>query len=76
MIRDLKPPSIQGFRFFSRRKGELMKYIVVLSFDVDNIEDVGKTLKKIDPPSIPGFSGEARVAIDPVATRIEEWLDE
>lgn len=53
-----------------------MKYMIVLTLDLDNPDDVAAALKVIDPPSIPGFSGVMRVAIDPVATQIEEWLDE
>jgi hypothetical protein len=58
------------------RYSSAMKYMIVLSFDLDGPEDVASVLKKIDPPSLPGFTGVARVTVDPVATRIEEWLDE
>lgn len=56
-----------------------MKYIVVLSLDLDGLsgpEALVEVLKKIDPPSLPGFTGTARIAVDPVASKIEEWLDE
>ncbi len=53
-----------------------MKYIVLLSFDLEHPGELGDVLKKIDPPNIPGFTGIARVAVDPVASQIEEWIDE
>jgi len=52
------------------------KCIVVLSFDFDHPDDLVKVFKAIDPPSLLGFSGKVRVAIDPVATTVESWLDE
>lgn len=52
-----------------------MKYIIVISLDLEDPDELGDALTKIDPPNIPGFSGKVRVAIDPVATQIEAWLD-
>lgn len=52
-----------------------MKYIVVISFDLEDPDDIGDVLIEINPPRLRGFSGKVRVAIDPVATQIEEWLD-
>jgi hypothetical protein len=53
-----------------------MKYIIVLSLDLTGPEELGEVVKKIDPTNVPGFLGLIRLAIDPVATQVEEWLDE
>ena len=57
-----------------------MKMIVVLSFDCepDNLPEI---LRHIDPPNIPYFSGECRVAIDDpsgekVASKVIRYLDQ
>jgi hypothetical protein len=62
---------LPGYRYTSA-----MKYLIVLSFDLDGPEGIADVLKKIDPPSLQGFTGVARVTVDPIATQIEEWLDE
>lgn len=49
----------------------MIKYLVVMEFELDGPTELAKTLKAIDPPSIPGFRGPLRVAIDPVATQVE-----
>jgi hypothetical protein len=54
----------------------MSKFLITLTFDLDNVDDLATVLKIIDPPHIPWFTGTARIAIDPVATRVEEWLDE
>lgn len=53
-----------------------MKYIMVISLDLKGFEDLSEVLTKIDPPHLPGFAGKVRVAIDPVATQVEDWLDD
>jgi hypothetical protein len=57
-----------------------MKFIVVLSFDCmpDNLPDI---LKALDPPNLPYFDGEARVAVDDpngekVASKVIRYLDQ
>lgn len=57
------------------RKGTVMKVLIVLSLEVPEPEEVATALLHIDPPSIPGFSGQARIVVDPHATTVEEWLD-
>lgn len=57
-----------------------MKMIVVLSFDCQP-DDLPQILKHIDPPEIPYFAGEARVAIDDpagekVASKVIRYLDQ
>lgn len=57
-----------------------MKCIVVLSFDCE-VDNLGDILKHIDPPTIPYFAGEARVAIDDpagekVASKVIRYLDQ
>lgn len=53
----------------------MAKVIVVLSFETTP-EAIPEILKRIDPPSLPGFAGQARVAIGPEAKYVETWLDE
>jgi hypothetical protein len=54
----------------------MMRAIVVVSLALDQPEQLAEVLDAIKPPSIPHFDGEIRVAIDPVATRVIDWLDE
>jgi hypothetical protein len=51
------------------------KFIVVLSFETTP-EALPDILKRIDPPSLPGFTGQARIAVGPEAKYVETWLDE
>lgn len=53
----------------------MAKAIIVLSFETTP-EQIGTILEKINPPSLPGFAGAARVAIGPEAKYVETWLDE
>lgn len=53
-----------------------MKCLMVLTFDLDTPEDAPRILKELNPPDVQGFTGIARVVLDPHATAIEEWLDE
>ena len=53
----------------------MAKFIIVLTFDT-NPDEIAEVITKINPPSLPGFAGTARIAVDPVATKVEEWLDE
>lgn len=52
------------------------RLLVVLSFDIPNADVVTEILTAIDPPKLPYFAGAARIAVDPVSTQIEKWLDE
>lgn len=52
-----------------------MKVIVVLSFDLQNPEDIVQVVKAINPPSLPYFAGEARITNDPWASTVTDWLD-
>jgi hypothetical protein len=53
-----------------------MKVIVVISVDVPTPGDITQVLEYLDPQSIPHFAGKVRIAIEPVATQVETWLDE
>lgn len=53
-----------------------MKAIVVLSFDMPEPEGIAEVLRLIDPPHLPHFSGEARIAVGAEAKYVETWLDE
>lgn len=53
----------------------MAKAIIVLSFD-STPEDLAAALRKIDPARLPGFTGEARIAIGPEAKYVETWLDD
>lgn len=52
-----------------------MKVLVFLTLDVANPEDLPGILESINPSRIPAFKGPLRVAIDPIATSVEEYLD-
>jgi hypothetical protein len=52
-----------------------VKVLVVLTLDVANPEDLPAILEHIAPSMIPAFKGPLRVAIDPIATSVEEYLD-
>lgn len=53
-----------------------MKAILVLSMEVNTPDDVVTAITHMDPPNIPGFAGDLRIAVDDVAARVEAWLDE
>lgn len=53
-----------------------MKHIIVLSLELNEPEHIGEVVKKIASLGIDELSGVLRVAIDPTATQVEEWLDE
>lgn len=53
-----------------------MKAIVVLTFNLPYPESAVSILEAIDPPNIPHFAGEVRIAIDKDAQHIIDWLDE
>ena len=52
-----------------------MKAIIVLSVDLPKPEDAVKIIKAIDPPNIPFFTGEARIAVGPDAQHVINYLD-
>lgn len=53
----------------------MAKSIIVLSFE-STPEKLAEILRQINPPSLPGFTGAARIAIGPEAKYVETWLDE
>jgi hypothetical protein len=57
-----------------------VKAIVVISLDLDSPDDLTGVLEHIDPPRIPHFGNEVRVAIDgfnneAVASQVLDFLD-
>jgi hypothetical protein len=54
---------------------ELMKYIAVLSFDINGVNEFGATMKALDLSNIPRVTGPFRIAIDPVASQVETFMD-
>lgn len=53
-----------------------MKGIIVLSMEFDSPQAVVDAITHLDPPNVPSFAGELRVAVDEVAVHVEKWLDE
>lgn len=52
-----------------------IRTIVVLSFDLPTPEAAAEVLNAIDPPRLPHFAGEVRIAVDDAAVAVIEWLD-
>jgi hypothetical protein len=52
-----------------------MKVIVVLTFDLSQPEQIADVLDALNPPGLPFFAGQARIALDPVASAVTDWLD-
>lgn len=54
-----------------------MNTIIVISVDLpdDSPEAAVDVIKSIDPPSIPHFAGEVRIAVGPYAQSVTDWLD-
>jgi hypothetical protein len=56
--------------------------LLVLSFDLEGRDpesfgqEVADIVKLIDPPRLPGFTGELRVSVEPVSKQVETWLDD
>lgn len=53
----------------------MAKTIVVLSFDTTP-EALPDILKRINPPSLPGFAGKARIATGPAWKYVETFDEE
>lgn len=53
-----------------------MRAILVLSFDLPTPEEVCDLLDALNPPMLPFFAGEARIAVEPHASAVTRWLDE
>lgn len=51
-----------------------MKAILVISVDCTP-EQIPDILKHIDPPTLPHFGGEVRIAIEDAAQHVLDWLD-
>lgn len=54
----------------------MMKYIIVIPVELERPEELSDVLHKIDPPRLRGFEGSVQVAIDPVASQVQAWLNE
>lgn len=52
-----------------------MKLLIALTFTGTNPESAARILAALDPSAIPQFDGQARIAVDPVATIVTEYLD-
>jgi hypothetical protein len=56
--------------------------LLVLSFDFEGRDpesfgqEVADVVKLIDPPRLPGFTGDLRVSVEPVSKQVETWLDD
>lgn len=48
---------------------------IVLTFTVDDAEDVPAILRAIDPERLPHFDGEARITVEPHLSALLDWLD-
>jgi len=51
-----------------------VKAILVVSLECEP-EDVPDAITHIDPPNIPHFAGDVRVAVEDVAQHVLDWLD-
>jgi hypothetical protein len=51
------------------------KYIVVLAFNIDGPDDLGEIMRSMNVKYLPGLIGPVRIAVDPLATQIEDILD-
>lgn len=52
-----------------------MKLLAVLAFEAPTPEHVTKIVDGLNPPKLPYFSGDLRIAVDPAATVVTEYLD-
>lgn len=55
---------------------EPFRAVIVIELRIDDPKMIAQALTVMNPPSIPGFAGAARVAVGDVATALVEWLDE
>lgn len=53
-----------------------MKTLLVLTLELPEPEDIAAVLAHIDPPTIPHFTGTARIVVEPVASQLEDYLDQ
>lgn len=53
-----------------------METIVVISFELDDPEEIADVLRALDPSRLPGFTGEVRVAVDDNARAVVDYLDD
>lgn len=53
-----------------------MRAIIVVSVEVPEPEDLQTALSAMDVTNIPFFAHEVRVAIEPTAQAVIEWLDD
>jgi hypothetical protein len=52
-----------------------MNVIVVISLNMPDPQQIAEVLEHIDPPHIPHFAGQVRVAVGSDAQRIVNWLE-
>lgn len=52
-----------------------MKTIVVLTCELVDPEDIAVVLAAIDPPHVPFFQGQVRIAIEGDAQHVLDYLD-
>jgi hypothetical protein len=52
------------------------RVIVVVELAITDPAGIAEALEAIDPARIPHFAGGVRVAVDPVASQVLDWLDE
>lgn len=50
--------------------------IVVISLAIEQADNLQAVLEHLSPPSIPHFGGQVRIAVDPAAAQVLDWLDE
>jgi hypothetical protein len=49
--------------------------IVVISLNLSDGEQIASVLDHINPPSIPHFAGQVRIAVGSDAQRVVNWLE-
>jgi hypothetical protein len=52
-----------------------MNVIVVIGFNLPDGQQIAEVLEHIDPPRIPHFAGQVRVAVGSDAQRVVNWLE-
>ena len=52
-----------------------MKAIIIVSVDLPDPDDLSAVLVHMDPPNIPHFDNEVRVAIEDARQHVLDWLD-
>jgi len=50
------------------------KMALVLTFDIEDADELPVIIRQIDPPRLPGFDGNLRIVPD--VAELTRWLDE